>query len=98
VPAGSESPPPGAVPARVDNLAGLPRTFIGTGGIDLFVQENIAYAQRLLEAGVPTELFVAPGAFHAFDLIVPEASISKKFTAAWNEALARGLRPVAPKA
>lgn len=98
VPAGSESPPPGAVPARVDNLAGLPRTFIGTGGIDLFVQENIAYAQRLLEAGVPTELFVAPGAFHAFDLIVPEASISKKFTAAWNEAFSRGLRPVAPKA
>lgn len=92
MPAGSASPPHGSVPARVENLHGLPPAFIGTGGIDLFVEENIAYAQRLLQAGVPTELYVAPGAYHGFDLFVPEAPISKKFTAAWNDALGRALK------
>ena len=89
MPAGSESAPRGAVPSRVENLAGLPPTFIGTGGIDLFVEENIAYAQRLLEAGVPTELYIAPGAFHGFDLIVPEASISKSSSRPGGRACAR---------
>lgn len=89
VPAGSDSVPRGSVPARVENLSGLAPAFIGTGAIDLFVQENIVYAQRLVEAGVPTELYVAPGAFHGFDVIVPQASVSKRFTAAWNDALSR---------
>jgi len=91
VPAGGDSVPRGAVPARVENLRDLPPTFIGVGSIDLFVQENIAYAQRLIEAGVPTELFIAPGGYHAFDIVVPEARISKRFKAAWNDALYRGL-------
>ncbi len=91
VPAGSDSVPRGAVPARVKNLRGLPPTFIGVGSIDLFVEEDIAYAQRLIEAGVPTELFIAPGGYHGFDIIVPEAGISKRFKAAWNDALHRGL-------
>lgn len=89
VPAGAPSVPRGAVPARVENLAGLPPTFIGTGAIDLFVREDVTYAQRLLEAGVPTELHVVPGAFHAFDVLAPQATVSKRFTAAWNDALAR---------
>ena len=66
-PGGRNVPP--AVPARVDNLAGLPPTWIGTGGIDLFVEENISYATRLTQAGVMTELVVVPGAFHGFDLV-----------------------------
>lgn len=91
VPAGSASVPAGAVPARAKNLRGLPPAFIGVGSIDLFVQEDIAYAQRLIEAGVPTELFIAPGGYHGFDIIVPEARISKRFKAVWNDALDRGL-------
>jgi acetyl esterase/lipase len=91
VPAGSVTVPRGSVPARVENLGGLAPTFIGTGSVDLFVQENIVYAQRLVEAGVPTELYVAPGGFHGFDVIVPDAKISQRFTAAWKEALKRGL-------
>lgn len=66
-PGGRQAPP--AVPARVENLAGLPPTWIGTGGIDLFVEENIAYATRLMQAGVMTELVVVPGAFHGFDSV-----------------------------
>ena len=91
VAAGSDSVPRGAVPARADNLRGLPPTFIAVGSIDLFVEEDIAYGQRLIQAGVPTELYVAPGGYHGFDIIVPEAKISKQFKAAWNDALRRGL-------
>jgi acetyl esterase/lipase len=45
----------------------LPPTFISTGALDLFVEEDIDYARRLIRGGVPTELHVYPGAFHAFD-------------------------------
>ncbi|HET8710255.1 MAG TPA: alpha/beta hydrolase fold domain-containing protein, partial [Spongiibacteraceae bacterium] len=89
VPAGSATVPQGSVPARVDNLKGLPATFIAVGALDLFVDENIAYAQRLLDAGVPTELLVVPGAFHAFDGLAPTSSIAQRFTAAIDWAIAR---------
>lgn len=89
--AGSDRVPVGAVPARVENLRGLPPTFIGVGSIDLFVREDIEYAQRLIDAAVPVELQVVPGAYHAFEAIVPTANVSKQFTAAINAALARAL-------
>ena len=79
----------GAVPARVENLAGLPPSWIGVGAIDLFVDEDLDYARRLIGAGVPTELVVVPGAYHGFDVIVPGASIAKQFKLARCNALAR---------
>ncbi|WP_235913191.1 alpha/beta hydrolase [Croceibacterium salegens] len=81
--------PAAAVPARVDNLAGLPPAWIGVGGADLFVEEDIEYAERLNDAAVPTELLVLPRAFHAFDRIVPDAGVSRRFTAAKMDALRR---------
>lgn len=69
------------------NLEGLPRTFIGVGSLDLFVEEDMIYAQRLVQAGVPTELLVTPGAFHGFDFVVPDANVSRAFTAAWKRTL-----------
>lgn len=87
VPAGGERVPAGAVPAREANLSGLPPAFIGVGAIDLFADEDLAYARRLVAAGVPTQVQVAPGAYHAFDFIVPEARVSREFTAAWKSAL-----------
>lgn len=89
VPAGSGKVPKGSVPARVEDLKGLPATFIGVGSIDLFAPEDLEYAQRLLLAGVPTELSLVPGAFHGFDIIVPDAAISRQFNSAWNDALKR---------
>ena len=89
VPAGSAQVPAGAVPARIENLAGLAPAWVGTGSIDLFAAEDITYAQRLMEAGVPTELVVLPGGYHAFDIIVPNAQISKTFTSSWKSALRR---------
>jgi acetyl esterase/lipase len=89
VPAGNDHVSPGSVPARVADLAGLPPTFIGVGDIDLFADEDIEYARRLVHAGVPTTLLVVPGAFHAFDLLAPEARVSRMFTTAWQNYLRR---------
>ena len=89
IPAGSKHVPAGAVPARVEDLTGLPPAFIGVGAIDLFVEEDVEYARRLIHSGVPTELCVVPGGYHGFDLIAPDASGSKAFRASWNAALAK---------
>jgi acetyl esterase/lipase len=89
VPAGSRHVPAGSVPAREASLAGLPRTFIGVGSLDLFVDEDIDYARRLIDAGVPTDLLVVPGAFHGFQLMASQATVSQRFKAAIQEALAR---------
>ncbi len=91
VPAGSASVPEGAVPARVKNLAGLPPAFIGVGSLDLFVDEDIEYARRLIASRVPTELYVIPGAYHGFDLLAPDAAVSKRFTECWTAATRRRL-------
>lgn len=88
-PAGSARVPPGSVPARAATLAGLPPTFIGVGSLDLFVQEDTAYAQRLVEVGVATELEIVPGGYHGFDIFAPEAPLSKHFREAWMNALRR---------
>jgi acetyl esterase/lipase len=91
VPAGSRIVPAGAVPARVQDLAGLPPTFIGVGSVDLFVDEDIEYARRLIEAGVPTQLLVIPGAFHGFDGIAPESTAASQFRLGWNTVLRKAL-------
>jgi len=87
---GSARVPHGAVPARVDNLKGLPPAFIGVGTLDLFLDEDITFAQRLNAAGVPTELIVVPGAFHGFDGIVGTRT-ADWFNATKLDALRRGL-------
>lgn len=91
---GSPKVPYGSVPARMENLEGLPPAFIAVGGLDLFVAEDIAYASRLNAAGVPAELLVVPGAFHGFDALVPNARVSKQFRAATLAALKRALRVI----
>ncbi len=94
VPAGSPDVPPNSVPARVENLAGLPPAWIGTGSIDLFADEDITYGRRLMDVGVPTELAVFPGGYHAFDIIAPDAAVSRRFTEAWKSALRRALATI----
>jgi acetyl esterase/lipase len=73
---GGEGVSPYAAAARAADVSRLPATFIATGALDLFVDENIVYARRLVEAGVPTELHVYPGAYHAFD-VEPTAKIAE---------------------
>jgi acetyl esterase/lipase len=86
---------PYAAAARATDLSNLPPAYIPVGALDLFVDENIEYAQRLVQAGVPTELHVYPGAFHGFDLFAPSARVSKQFKADRDNALKRALHPSA---
>lgn len=88
---GGDAVPPAGVPARCEDLAGLPPAWIGVGGLDLFVEEGIDFALRLNRAAVPAELLVVPGAFHGFDSFVPDAAVSRRFIAARLQALRRGL-------
>jgi len=81
------------VPARVESVACLPPTFICVGSIDLFVDECIEFAARLVDSGVPTELLVTAGAFHGFDVVAPETESAARFNAAKIAALNRALRP-----
>ncbi|MEJ8324073.1 alpha/beta hydrolase [Kosakonia sacchari] len=74
---GSVDVSPYAAPARADDLAGLPPTWIGVGTLDLFLDEDMAYAQRLMRAGVEVELNVWPGAYHGFNSD-PQASIAQR--------------------
>jgi acetyl esterase/lipase len=65
---GAADVPYHAAPARAADLAGLPPTFIAVGSVDGFRDEDVAYATRLNEAGVPTELHVYPGLPHGHSL------------------------------
>ena len=79
-----------AVPARVETLEGFPPTWIGIGDIDLFSEESLTFASRLIRAGVPTDLCVYAGAFHGFFLI-PSADASRRFEHDFTQAMIRGL-------
>ncbi|HET7664959.1 MAG TPA: alpha/beta hydrolase [Mycobacterium sp.] len=71
--------PEAAVPARREDLSGLPPAWLGVGTLDLFHDEDLAYAERLRAAGVRCEVEVVAGAFHGFDGIVPKAEVSQSF-------------------
>ncbi|WP_158665103.1 alpha/beta hydrolase [Ensifer adhaerens] len=86
-----EDAPAEAAPARAVDLGGLPPTWIGVGTLDLFAQESISFAVRLVEAGVAVEMSVVQGAYHGFDAMVPQARISADFIARWKSALNRSL-------
>jgi acetyl esterase/lipase len=67
-----------AAASRAPNLAGLAPAFIAVGALDLFVDEDIDYARRLIHAGVPTELHVYPGAFHGYQMFAPHARVTRQ--------------------
>jgi acetyl esterase/lipase len=79
-----------AAPARATDLAGLPPTYISTGSLDLFLEEDMEYARRLVRAGVPTELHVYPGAYHGFSQIA-EARVAQAYKRDYIQALGRAL-------
>ena len=84
-----------AVPARREDLAGLPPAWLGVGTLDLFHDEDLAYAERLKAAGVPCEIEVVEGAFHGFDGIVPKAEVSQSFFNSQCAMLRQALAPAA---
>ncbi|MGD9958353.1 alpha/beta hydrolase [Nocardioides sp.] len=67
---------PYAAPSRATDLSGLPATYVAVGSLDGFHDEDVEFAQRLVRAGVSTDLHVYAGAPHAFDLPGCEASVA----------------------
>lgn len=88
---GSAGVSPYAAAARAEDLAGLPATFISVGALDLFLEEDVEYARRLMRAGVPTELHVYPGAYHGFNMAA-DAYVSRAYTRDFMGALGRALK------
>jgi acetyl esterase/lipase len=82
---------PYAAAARRADPAGLPPAWIGVGTLDLFHDEDVEYARRLNDSGVPCELHIVPGAFHGFDRVFPKAEVSRQFWRQQAQALDRAL-------
>lgn len=87
---GDDATSPHAAPARMEDLSGLPPTWIGVGALDLFLEEDVDYALRLNRAGVPADLVIWPAAYHAFDLS-PEGAVAARANADRQAALSRAL-------
>ena len=83
---------PYASAARRIDMKGLPPAWIGVGSIDLFHDEDVDYAQRLTEAGVPCELHIEPGMYHAADMFVPGTATMTSFTRRMLDALGAATR------
>lgn len=89
---GGDNVPAYAAPARRQDLRGSPPTWIGVGTCDLFHDEDISYARRLTEAGVPCTLKVVAGAFHGFDLAGQGAAVVRDFRESYLTTLSAGLQ------
>lgn len=76
-----------AAPARRTDLSGLPPAWVGFGDLDILYDENVAYAERLREHGVPCELVVVPGMYHGADGIKPKVPAMKAFRHGMSEYL-----------
>jgi len=96
--AGGEDVSPYAAPARATDLSNLPPAYIDCGNLEVFRDEDIEYAQRLLQAGVPVEFHCWPGVFHGWELAAPTADVTQRAFAARYGAMKRALHPELPSA
>jgi len=88
-----EDASPYAAATRATDLSGLPPAYICVGSEDLFRDENIEYAQRLLRADVPCEFSIFPGLYHGADSFVPNAKVSRRLNQSFLHALEHALKP-----
>lgn len=79
-------------PALAEDVSNLPPAYIMVGGLDPFRDESIAYAQRMMQAGVPVELHVVPGCTHGFEVGFPDAEVSKRAMNEYVKAMADALK------
>ncbi|RAL17811.1 alpha/beta hydrolase [Aspergillus homomorphus CBS 101889] len=73
---GTDKVSPYAAPARATNLEGLPPTYIDVGELDIFRDEDIAFAGRIAAANISLELHVYPGLPHVFEIYAPQCEPS----------------------
>jgi acetyl esterase len=88
---------PYASPSIAEDLTGLPSAYVSTMEFDPLRDEGIAYALRLLEAGVTVELHSYPGTFHGSGLVT-SAAVSRRAYAEQLDAIRRGLGIESPGA
>lgn len=86
---GAAEPSADSVPARYDELRGLPATFISCSDIDPLRDEALDYAVRLLRGGVATELHVFAGTCHGFDSLLPDWEVAEQLFTLQGRALRR---------
>ena len=87
-PAGEGESRPYCVPARREDLTGLAPAWIGVGDLDLFHDEDLAYAARLRDADVPVQVYEQTGMYHAGDVLTPVTNtIGSAFRQSWYDAL-----------
>lgn len=87
----AEPPPPYAAAGRREDLTGLAPAWIGVGDRDLFYAEDVAYAGRLADAGVPVEVLVEPGMYHGADELAAHVPRMRAFREAMRDALRRAI-------
>lgn len=88
---GADGVSPYAAPARCAQVEGLAPAWVGVGTTDLFYEEDVRFARRLEQGGVPCELLVVPGAFHGFDAVARGAPVVAAFERSYTRALERAL-------
>ncbi|MGA4880977.1 alpha/beta hydrolase [Streptomyces lydicamycinicus] len=83
-----------AAAARATDLSGLPPAYVLVCDLDPMRDAGLAYARRLMDAGVPVTVRNVPGAWHGFELFAPETRVAKEMTAHWTGQLRAALYPV----
>jgi acetyl esterase/lipase len=76
--AGSPDVPAHAAPARLDDATGLPPAYLEVGQLDIFRDEDTAYATKLSLAGVPVEFHLHAGVPHEFDFVAFESDVARR--------------------
>ncbi len=69
--------PDHASPAQRQDLSGMPPTISWVGDLEPFKDETIDYIKALDSAGVATKFKLFQGGFHAFEVLLPKAGVSK---------------------
>lgn len=90
---GAADVPAYSVPARRNDLSNLPPAWTGVGSLDVFHDEDVAYAQRLKACGIACVIDIVPGAFHGFDVLAPQVPVVRDFRRAQIAALKTALFP-----
>lgn len=87
---GSQPATPYAAAARATDLSGLPPAYVAAAELCPNRDENLEYAQRLLQAGVSVELHQWAGTFHGSQALL-SAEVSQRQIAEISDVLRRAL-------
>ncbi|MCL7496764.1 alpha/beta hydrolase [Streptomyces sp. MCA2] len=85
-----------AAPARATELSGLPPAHVLVCDLDPMRDAGLAYARRLMDAGVPVTVRNVPGAWHGFELYAADTGVAKEMAAHWTGQLKAALYPTCP--